>query len=127
MLEDLLAKMAPVLGNQAVVALKGEIDELVGESKEPWKKAVLGLVADGVTVYGPKGVQVALDAIEKLRTGDEAPNLDWADLDVCSDILAHMQNAEADSRSETREFLQKVGKVLGILFGAFLKGLLASL
>jgi len=37
-----------------------------------------------------------------------------------------MQNAEADRRAAARDFLTKVGRVLGQVFGGFIKGLIAA-
>lgn len=124
-LQTLVNSLLPVLGQAGVAALVKEVGELTDEAKEPWKKAVLNLVTNAVQTFGPQGVQVATDAIERMLKGED-PDIPWADLDVASDILAHMQNAEADRVSSTSAFLTKVGKVLGLVFGGFLKGLLAA-
>ena len=124
-LQGLVNSLLPVLGQAGVTALTAEVNELTEEATEPWKKAVLGFVANGVQTFGPQGVQIATKALEDLMNGKE-PDISWADLDVASDILAHMQNAEADRKSASKEFLTKVGNVLGQLFGGIIKGLIAS-
>lgn len=124
-LQGLVTTLLPVLGEHGVKALTAELSSLIAEANEPWKKAVLGLVANGVETFGPQGVQIATKAIEDLIAGED-PDISWADLDVASDILAHMQNAEADRKAASKDFLSKVGKVLGQVFGGFIKGLIAS-
>ncbi len=124
-LQALVNGLLPVLGHAAVYALTKEVSDLTADSKEPWKKAILGLVANGVETFGPQGVQIATDAITKLMAGED-PEIDWADLDVASDILAHMQNAEADRTTAAKAFMAKVGKVLGQIFGGFIRGLIAA-
>ena len=122
----LLENLLPTLGEAGVEALRSELDDLAAEAQEPWKRSVLALVANGVEQFGPEGVAVATTAISRLLEGNEAPDINWADLDVASDILAHMQNAEADRKSDAEEFLTRVGRVLGVIFGGILKGLIAS-
>tara|TARA_Y100000310_G_scaffold127207_1_gene126256 strand:- start:4114 stop:4497 length:384 start_codon:yes stop_codon:yes gene_type:complete len=124
-LQALVNGLLPVLGQVGVDALTKEVSELTADAKEPWKKAILGLVANGVETFGPRGVQVASAALNKMLAGDD-PEIEWADLDVQSDILAHMQNAEADRATAAKAFLAKVGKVLGQVFGGFIKGLIAA-
>lgn len=124
-LQALITGLLPVLGQVGVDALTKEVNDLTADAKEPWKKAVLGLVANGVETFGPQGVQVATEALNKLMAGED-PDISWADLDVASDILAHMQNAEADRTTAAKDFLAKVGKVLGQIFGGFIKGLISA-
>ena len=50
---------------------------------------------------------------------------EWADLATGSDILAHFQNAEAGRKSAAKDFMTKVGHVLGDVLGGFIKGLLS--
>jgi len=124
-LQALVNTLLPILGQVGVDLLTKEVGDLTADAKEPWKKAILGLVANAVQTFGPQGVQVATDAINDLLNGEQ-PDISWADLDVASDILTHMQNAEADRTTAAKDFLAKVGKVLGMVFGGFLKGLLAA-
>jgi hypothetical protein len=124
-LQALVTQLLPVIGQSGVDALVTEVTDLMAEARDPWKNAVLGLVANGVQTFGLQGVQRATDELVKLMDGDEA-DINWADLDVASDILAHMQNAEADRKAASRDFLAKVGLVLGQVFGGVLKGLIAA-
>ena len=124
-LQALVTQLLPVIGQSGVDALVTEVTDLMAEARDPWKNAVLGVVANGVQTFGLQGVQRATDELVKLMDGDEA-DINWADLDVASDILAHMQNAEADRKAASRDFLAKVGLVLGQVFGGVLKGLIAA-
>lgn len=99
------------------------VKELRDEAKDPWKGVVLALVADGLEKFGPLGVEKASEAIRSLLNG-ETVVMDWMDLTVASDLLAQMQNAEADRKEATDAFLEKVGMVLGKMAGGFLRGLL---
>ena len=119
----ILETLVPTLGIMGVARLKEELDELVEEAGEPWKKSVLALISNGVEAYGPTGIQMAVDAIEDLLEGsDKVPS--WADLATGSEILAHLQNAEAGRKAATKDFLTKVGHVLGKVIGGLIKGLL---
>lgn len=121
-----LSSLLPVIGQVGIDALKDEIEDLTEDANEPWKKAVLGLVGDAVVTFGPQGVSLATKALEDLMNGEGEPDLSWADLGTASDVLAHLQSVEADRKSEVSDFLTKVGKVLGQLFGGFIKGLIAT-
>ncbi len=119
---DVLTKqLVPILGQKAVDAAADELKELAGES-DGWKKTLLALTANAVEEFGPEGIQKAMDVVEALRK-NEVPKIDWADLEVASDILAKLQNAEADQKTAARDFMVKLSKVLGI----FLVGIIQAL
>lgn len=120
----LLETLAPILGEVGIKRLARELDELGSEAVKPWKKSILALVSNGIEVYGPMGIQMAVDAIIDLLDGKEVVP-EWVDLSVGSDILALLQNAEADRKSDTKDFLAKVGKVLGQILDGLIKGLIA--
>lgn len=123
-LHKIVDSLLPTLGEAGVLLLKEKVDDLVAEAKEPWKKAVLALVSNAVATYGPQGIEVARKYIHDLLGGGQPPVIDWLDLETASDILAQMQNAEADRLSSSNEFLTKVGHVLGEILTAFIKGLI---
>jgi len=56
----------------------------------------------------------------------KAPDIDWADLEVASNILAELQNAEADRKKSVNEILVKLSHVLGTIMTALIKGLAAG-
>jgi len=123
---DLLKNLIPSLGEMGVKALAEELKDLSAEAAEPWKKSVLALLGNAVEKNGVDGIKLAYDAIEGL-INDEAPKLDWADLEVASDVLAQLQNAEADQKDATRDFFARVSDSLGAILGGLIKGLTGAL
>jgi hypothetical protein len=121
----MLDNLIPVVGEEAINLTVGKLDELTGEASEPWKKTVLSLVSDAVEEHGPAGLALAQQALDDLFAG-KAPDIDWANPRTASDIVAQMQNAEADRKNATRDFFVKIGDVFGQLFTAFLKGAITS-
>ncbi len=120
--EALLKTLIEVLGQKAVEELSQKLDEIASEAGEPWKRAVLALVADAVEQYGPEGLSLAQDAIGDLIAGDP-PHIDWANPRTASDVVAELQNAEAGRRSAARDFAVKVGAVLGEVLVGVVRGL----
>jgi len=116
----LLDTLLPLIGQKAVDKVQAELSSLAASTETPWQKAVLALTADAVTKFGPKGITMALDAIKALKK-NKTPKLDWADLRVASDVLAALQNAEADKKSQAQDFLVKLSNILGLILGAILK------
>ena len=82
-----IAKLAdeflPVLGAAGVKALTEELTGLAS-GQDGWKKDVLALMADAISTHGPEGIQVAMDAINKLLDADDA---DVPDLDMAQEIF----------------------------------------
>lgn len=122
---DLLDNLAPVLGEMGVKTLADKLQSLSAEATEPWKKTILALCANAVESAGLQGIDMAWKAVEDL-VNDEPPKLDWADLEVASDVLARLQNAEADRKSEARDFFARVSTEIGAILGGLIKGLIAS-
>jgi len=120
---NFLEKLLPVVGQKGVDAIEAKLKGLSEGADSGWKKAALALVADAVEKHGPAGIKMATQAIQDLLDGS-APNIDWADLEVASNILAQMENAEADKKDSTRKFLAEVSEVLGVILAGIIKGLL---
>jgi len=121
--ERLITNM--IQGAGIVGAKKAEkaIEKLLGDSDDPWKRAVLEMVGDAVEEYGWEGVGRVQEAVEQLASG-LVPDLSFASLKARSDILAFMQNAEADKKKEARDFLMVVGSVIGVLLKIVIKAVL---
>ena len=122
---DLLKNLVPALGETGVKLLADKLDALSAEATEPWKKAVLALTANAVESAGLDGIKLAYQAIEDL-INDKPPKIDWADLEVASDVLAQLQNAEADRKSDARDFFSRVSNDIGAILGGLIKGLIGS-
>ena len=121
---DMLKGMIPALGEMGVKALADKLSDIAADASEPWQKTILALVADAVEKNGATGIQMAYEAIEAL-INDEPPKLDWADLEIASDLLAQLQNAEADRKSAARDFFAKMSNDIGAILGGLIKGLIS--
>ena len=110
-LNALLQKMVPFMGEVAAKNLADELRAIGVGGKEPWKKAVIGLASDAIAKHGHAGIELALAALSDIKN-NKAPKLNWADLEVASDLLAVLQNAEADRKSAAHDFLVKLMAVL---------------
>lgn len=119
----LLDLIIPILGQAGADALKVQLDDMTEGVDSSWKKAILSLIGDAIQKHGVEGIQIAVDAVRDILN-DKHVDIDWADLATASDILAHMQNAEAGRKSAARAFLTQVGEVLGIILSALVKGLI---
>ncbi|MCA9558334.1 MAG: hypothetical protein KC583_07220, partial [Myxococcales bacterium] len=67
--DALLKVLVAVLGERAVDELAEKLDELAVEAGEPWKRAVLALVADAVEQHGPAGLLLVQEVIDDLAAG----------------------------------------------------------
>jgi len=123
--DALLKVLVAVLGQRGVDELAAKLDELAAEAAEPWKRAVLALVADAVEQHGPAGLLLVQEVIDDLAAG-KAPDIDWANPRTASDVVAQLQNAEAGRRSAARDFAVRVGDVVGRLLVGIVRGLAAE-
>jgi hypothetical protein len=118
-----IEQLVPIIGQQAADAIAKQIKELISDESPQWQKTILALIADAVEKFGVKGIEIALDQIEKLLD-DKVPEIDWANLMVASDLVATLQKLEADEKSNVRDFLAKTGAVLGPLLAVLIRTLL---
>ena len=118
-----LTDLTQVLEAAGLKALDGKLQSLVDSTDAGWKKTVLALVADAVEKHGVEGMALATKAVEDLLNG-KAPDLNWADLAVASDLLAQLENAEADKNTAAHAFLVELSKVLGTVLSGILKSVL---
>ena len=123
--QELLNQLLPVIGEEGIRRLKVLLDKLT-QDQEGWKKTMLGMVADAIEEHGPGGLVIALDAINDLIGGQEA-DIDWANPRRASDMIAALQNAEADEKTAMHDFGVEVSLTLGILLSGLLKGLITTL
>ena len=121
-----LKKLVPALGEAGVEMLADQLKDLIAQADTPWKKTALKLVENAVSEFGPDGINIAINEIEKLFSDDDdkIPEIDWADLEVASDLLAQFQNAEADQKTATRDFLAKLSETMGVILQGLIKGLI---
>jgi hypothetical protein len=122
----MLADLVPTLGQMGVDALVAELESLSKSADEPWQRAVLGLLGNAVEKNGPAGLELAADAIKKALDGDEIPEVDWSDLEAASDLLAILENKEADEKTALEDFMGQASNSLGIILGGLIRGLIGG-
>lgn len=125
-LMKVLNELVPILGQAGVDALADELKGLTEGMDEAWKKTVMNLLINAIENHGVDGIQMALDYVNKLLDGDDLPEIDWADLRTASDIVAQLQNAEADQKTAVKDFLAKTSKILGQILAGLIKGLISA-
>lgn len=122
---NFVQQLIPVIGQPAADLLSAKLRELIGDGSPSWQKTVLALVADAIERHGVQGIDIALREIEAILD-NKTPQIDWANLMVASDLVATLQKMEADEKSAVRDYLTKVGSVLGALFSSIIRGLIAG-
>ncbi len=122
---DALEGLVPIVGAQAVKLASDELDGLASDASDPLKAAVLSLMSDAVSEHGTEGIAMAQRAVKDLLDGD-TPNIDWASPRTASNLVAAMQNAEADRKTEAREMAQRIGHALGKIGAVLIKAAIAS-
>jgi hypothetical protein len=112
-LDQALEDQLKELGDTAVTKLQDLLNAKAGESTVAWQKSIYALLSLSVGTYGPTGVAKTLDALQSMLDG-ESPDFDWdvVDLEIASDVLARMQNQDADANTANHEFLIQVGVAL---------------
>jgi len=124
-LKKMLNALIPILGDAAVSEVTKQLEELIGDQTEPWKAAALALISEAVNKYGPQGIDLAVAALNDLMDG-KAPEIDWADLETASNILAQLQNAEAKRRTAAKDFMAKLAESLGTILSGIIRGLISK-
>jgi hypothetical protein len=120
----MLTDLVPIIGQMGVDTLVGELTNLSKTADEPWQRGVLALISDAVAKNGPAGIDLAVQAIKDALSGDRVPEIDWADLETASDVLALMENKEADEKSAINDFMAQASASLGTILSGLIKGLI---
>ena len=84
---------------------------------EHWQKVLVQLASEGLDKFGSKGIEKAREAL----LGGVMTQ--WVSLRVSSDLLAVLQNGEADKR-KADTFLQDLGNILSKVGSVLLAALL---
>lgn len=116
----------PALGKAGADALAKAIDDLAKETDNEVGQQLLGWVEATVKAQGANGVVALKDWIVEMVDGDKVPPFpDPAPpLRVQSDMLAKLQNAEADAQSEFKKQMVLIGDVLGSVLLGIVSGLI---
>lgn len=120
--QKFLDNLLPLVGNAGIEALSGLFKDLAADQDEPWAESALALLADALYENGLDGIELARQAIHDLLDG-ETPEIDWANPRTASDIVAQLQNIEADNKDAVRDFFAKIGDALGLILAGIVKGL----
>ncbi|MEC7109007.1 MAG: hypothetical protein VXX11_03240 [Planctomycetota bacterium] len=120
--DDITAALAPKAVEEIGKAL-GKV-----EVKEEWQSTLIGVVADSIDTYGVTGIEKAKDLVWNLVEGKpfDQEAFDNLSLRAQSDLLAQLQNKEADEQTAVKDFFAVVGDVLGGVLVAVAKGLIAK-
>lgn len=121
--EDLLKNMVKSAGVAGMKQAEEAMDRLKREVDEPWKRAIMDMLADAVEKYGWEGVDRVQEVVDRIAAG-KVPDLSFASLEARSNALAFMQNAAADEKAKARDFLKVAGEVLSVILKVVIKGLL---
>lgn len=121
-----LSGMADKLGQEGIEQLAGFLDGEAEKADEPWKKTLLDLLADAGRKHGPDGFKMAQDAVERLLDKGESQDIRrmTSNLLTASNLVAQLQNGEAERKEKAREFLKALGKTLGAILKAVLSAAL---
>lgn len=120
-----LSSLVSKLGEEGVDKLAAVLDDQASKADEPWKRTLLDLLADGARRHGPEGFAMAQDAVERMLDGDDTDiRKVTKNLLIASNLLAQLQNAEADRKDRARKWLRAVGQMIAqivkAVVGAFL-------
>ena len=105
--------------NDAAAALR----HTVQKDDEPWKKAVVAILASAIEREGAKGLKNAKAEIDKLLSGKKA-DLSFVDLDAQSKALTVLQKMEASERSKTKAYCSTAVNIAVTLLSGFVKSAL---
>lgn len=120
-----ISGLASKVGEEGVEKLAEVLDSEAKAADEPWKRTVIDLLADAARRHGPEGFEMAGEAVDRLLDGDHKDlRKVTKNLLIASNLLAQLQNAEADRKEKVREWLRAVlgtlGKILQAVLGTLL-------
>jgi len=120
-----ISNLASKIGAEGVDQLAGVLDSEAAKADEPWKRTLLDLLADGARRHGPEGFKMAQDAVERMLDGDDKDiRKVTKNLLIASNLLAQLQNAEADRKERARQWLKAIGETLGTILKAVIGAVL---
>ncbi len=120
--DDITDALAPKAVEEINKALEGI------EVKEEWQATLLGVVVDSVETYGVTGIQKAKDLVWNLIEGKPFDQEAFNNLSLRaqSDLVAQLQNKEADEQTAVKDFFAVVGHMFGGVLVAVAKGMIAK-
>lgn len=95
------------------------------QSGTDWEQAVLRVVAGVLKEHGLDGVPLVGPFLDDLMDGKPVDlKVHGLSLREASDVLAALQNAEADRKKEVNDFLAVVSTTIGKVVSSLLSGVL---
>lgn len=122
-MKDLLKNLLPGLTERGLDEAVKSLDKLSGAAKNSLTKSMLTYVAEMLDQHGPTGLDKAQRKLFAMLDGKEV-DIELKDLRAASDLLAAMQNAEADEKTRAKDVLRAIGQSAGTLLGSIIKGVL---
>lgn len=120
-----LTNLAFTLGDEGLDQLVKVLDDEASTLDEPWKRTLLDLLVDVMHTHGPEGLQIAKDAVNRMLDGDGRDiRKVTKNLLIASNLLAQLQNAEADRKERVRKWLKGLVSILGTIAKAAASALL---
>ena len=122
---ELLNGMVKSVGVVGLRKAEKEMARLVKEAEEPWKKAVIEMLAEAIGKYGMEGISKVQQVVDDIADGKN-PDMRFANLKARSDFLAVLQNMEADEKSRVRDFFSTIAESLAIILKTVIAGLVSA-
>jgi hypothetical protein len=121
-----LSPLVAKLGESGVDKLAGFFEDEAAKADEPWKRTSLDLLADAGRKHGPEGFKMAQEALERLLDKGEGKDIRkmTSNLLLASNLLAELQNAEAEHKARVRKWLLAIGQTIGQILKAVVGTLL---
>ena len=121
---ELVGALAPVVGEATANVLSEELGKMAADAEDPLNKAHLSMMTNAMKEHGAVGIQSVITAVTDLSAGKQVDLTKITDLETASDLLAVMQNQEADRREAANDMLTQIGKSLGVVTSALVSGLI---
>ena len=121
---ELVGALAPVVGEATANVLSEELGKMAADAEDPLNKALLSMMTNAMKEHGAVGIQSVITAVTDLSAGKQVDITKITDLETASDLLAVMQNQEADRREAANDMLTQIGKSLGVVTSALVSGLI---
>lgn len=120
-----LSNLSTTLGDEGVTQLVSLLDSEARKADEPWKRTLLDLLVDTLRAHGVEGLKITQGAVERVLDGDVKDlRKVTKNLLLASNLLAQLQNAEADRKERVRKWLRALMSTVGALLKAAIGALL---
>ncbi len=120
-----LSNLATTLGDAGLDQLVSLLDQEARSADAPWKRTLLDLLVDTMRQHGAEGLGIAQAAVERMLDGDGRDiRKVTKNLLLASNLLAQLQNAEADRKERVRKWLKALVSTLTAVIKAAVGALL---